>query len=70
MDNATIKKLLTEGGLAKFYEHKNGQIIVEESDPIRVGISVENDIVKVKGKFPQIGNPAQIGISLVAWLTT
>lgn len=55
-----IKKGLTQAGIQKFYEHKNGSIIVEEGDAVRVAIFFKGGKVYLKPKFPQIGNSTQI----------
>lgn len=60
-----IKKGLQQAGITSFYEHKNGSIIVEESDAVQLEIRYENDEVIIKSKFPQIGNTVQIIVSAI-----
>ncbi len=59
-DNKEIKSALVKGGINRFFELENGKIVVQKNDFIQVGIQLENGQVKVKPKFPQIGNPVQI----------
>ena len=55
-----IKKRLKEAGINSFFEHKNGTIIVEQGDAVKVVIHYENNEVRVESKFPQIGNSIQV----------
>ena len=60
-----IKHGLRSGGINSFYEHKDGSIIVQEGDAVKVAIRFENQIVSVKPKFPRIGNSIQVTASAV-----
>lgn len=60
-----VKKVLREAGINNFFEHKNGYIIVEESDAVKVAVFYRDDIVSVKPQFPKIGNIVQIIVTVV-----
>ena len=60
-----IKVALKEAGFNNFFEHKNGSIIVKESDAVKISIHYENDLIKIKPQFPQIGNSIQVLSSVV-----
>lgn len=62
-NNADIKRVLKQAGIHHFFEHKNGSIIVQQSDAVQVSILFENNTPVVKAKFPQIGNSVQVIIS-------
>ncbi len=55
-----IKRGLKQAGINSFFEHRNGTIIVEQGDAVKVAIHYENIKVSVKPKFPQIGNSVQL----------
>ena len=54
-----IKKALREMGILTFYEHKDGYIIIEKGDAIRLRLEYKNNRVSITPKFPQIGNSIQ-----------
>ncbi len=62
-NKADLKKALMKGGINSFYEHKNGAIIVEQGDAVKVAIHYENEKVSIKPKFPRIGNSVQVIVS-------
>lgn len=62
-NNSDIKRVLKQAGILHFFEHKNGSIIVQQSDAVQVNILFENNAPVVKAKFPQIGNSVQVIVS-------
>ncbi len=55
-----IKKALQQAGITSFFEHKNGSIIVEQGDAVKVTITYKDGLAIVKPNFPSIGNSIQI----------
>jgi len=64
-DENDIKKALSTGGFEKFYSKENGSILVKESDAVQVAIQLVNGTPVVTTKFPQIGNPIQIIVTIL-----
>lgn len=62
-----IEEILTKIGIQSFYEHKNGYIIAQKNDAVKVAIHYKNGKIEIKPKFPRIGNPIQ-AISTVVLL--
>lgn len=60
-----IKRALRGIGIDSFYEHKNGSIIVEDGDAVKLAIYYEDGLVRLKPKFPTIGNSLQILASAI-----
>jgi hypothetical protein len=60
-----LAEVLRKAGYHSFYEHKNGSIIVEQGEAVRVEIQLENNSVNITPRFPKIGNSMQIAISAV-----
>lgn len=69
-DKNDAKKALSRAGITRFYEMKNGKVIVQESDAIQVSIQFEEGMAMIKPKFPQIGNSAQIVATIVLLVIT
>ena len=63
MDVESIKALLKQKGVRRFKETK-GKVYVTESDEVQVIIFQRGGQVFVQPKFPEVGNPTQMIITL------
>ena len=63
MDVEMIKEKLKKMGVRRFKEEK-GKVYVTESDEVQVVIYQRGGQVFVQPKFPEVGNPTQMIISL------
>ena len=64
-----VKDALTDAGFISFFEHKDGYIIVEEGEAVRVKIRYVYNEAVVNPLFPTIGNSIQVvsSIALVSF---
>ena len=64
-----VKNALTDAGITSFFEHKDGYIIVEEGEAVKVQIRYNYNEAVVKPLFPTIGNSIQVisSIALVSF---
>ena len=63
-----IEQVLTKIGIQSFYEHKNGSIIAQKSDAVKVAIHYKNGKIEIKPN-PQgsLGILALGAIGVKAW---
>ena len=49
----------------QIYPLKNDKLVVKESDTVQVTIQKINNQLKIEPKFPTIGNPVQIVVTVL-----
>ncbi|MFK8057280.1 MAG: hypothetical protein AB8F78_14245 [Saprospiraceae bacterium] len=59
-----VKDALIAAGITSFFEHKDGYIIVEEGEAVKVEVHFDYNEAIVKTKFPTIGNSIQVFSSI------
>lgn len=65
LKKAAIQDLLVKNGLMQIYPLKNDKLVVKETDTVQVtGQKIGNQI-KIESKFPTIGNPIQIIVTIL-----
>jgi len=64
-----IKEALLDAGITSFFEHKDGYIIVEEGEAVKVQIRYKYNEAVITPMFPTIGNSIQVisSIALVSF---
>ena len=65
LDLEDLKKCLKEGGILRFFEKKNGSIVVQESDAVQISIRLKENQPVLSPNFPQIGNGVQVLVTII-----
>lgn len=65
LKKAAIQDLLVKNGLMQIYPLKNDKLVVKQTDTVQVTLQKIGNQIKIESKFPTIGNPVQIVVTVL-----